>query len=770
MLWSNRALALLFSITLFISAGLLFWVQPLIAKMLLPLLGGMPAVWNTCMLFFQGMLLAGYSYALVTSARLRVRQQIIVHVCLLLLAALYLPIRIRETAVESLPAQGDPVFWLLACLLATAGLPFFIISTSGPLLQKWFSQTRHPSAGDPYFLFAASNLGSLGALVAFPLLLEPSFALPQQHRFWAAGYAALAALMFGCAVVLWRLNPPRRLTARQEAAGADDGESLTMASASPETLTPARRFRWMLLAFIPSSLMLGVTTYISTDIATTPLLWVIPLALYLLTFVLAFARKQLLARRLINRVMAGAAVILALVYLSGATEPAWFLLPLHLLFFFVAALVCHGQLADDRPSPRHLAEFYLWLSIGGALGGLFNAVIAPGIFNTVVEYPLAIVLACLMLPRERSDAAVSITSKFGVDSHDAGGEVDRPRDRWLDFVIPAALCLLTVGLALLVARFRFDYLEQLAIVLGVPLMISYLFRRRPVRLALGIGAIMLGHSFYTEARRQTLHVERNFFGVLRVTVDDAGIYRRLYHDTTLHGRQFTDPARQCEPLSYYHRSGPLGRVFESLRATGATNRAVAVVGLGAGATLCYALPDERWTFYEINPAVIRIARDARYFTYLSNCARGATINIIAGDARLRLQGAPASDYDLIVLDAFSSDAIPTHLITRQAMELYLSKLAEGGLLAFHISNRSLNLEPLIAGLIKDRNLAGLAFNDVEADAEQSKERSQWVVVARRATDFGDLKMDARWQPPQGGAETVVWTDEFSNILSVFKWR
>jgi hypothetical protein len=391
----RRALTLLFAATLFTSAALLFWVEPMVAKMLLPLLGGTPAVWNTCLLFFQTMLLAGYAYALFASRRLTLRQQIVAQVLIFFIAAVSFPIWVSPATAASVPRDGNPAPWLLGRLLLLVGLPFFVLSTLSPLLQRWFAATRHESARDPYFLYAASNAGSLVALVGYPLAIEPLFALRRQSWLWAIAYGALTLLVALCgAVVLVTTPEGARTTINDDEAAQPEQQQL-----DETELTNRRRAMWVLLAFVPSSLMLGVTTYISTDIASLPLLWVVPLSLYLVTLIIAFARGRIVRRRWVEVVMPGVALVFLLAYLSGATQPPWFLVFLHLLFFFVAALMCHGRLADDRPTTRHLAEFYLWMSVGGALGGLFNALVAPVVFKYIVEYPLTIVLACALIPR-----------------------------------------------------------------------------------------------------------------------------------------------------------------------------------------------------------------------------------------------------------------------------------------------------------------------------------------------------------------------------------
>lgn len=722
----------LFGSTMFLSALLLFWVQLVIAKMLLPRLGGTPAVWTTCMLFFQVLLLAGYSYVLASTAWIGTRKQAILHVCLLLASLLYLPLTFGN--LGSISERNYPALWLFGYLLAAIGLPIFLISTTSPLLQKWFTQTKHPSASDPYFFFAVSNGGSLLGLLSYPLVLEPTLSLSRQNQLWVAGYAAFLVLTLGCVLVLWKSLRANDLTP------AVNDDSTTFVS-------PKRRLYWILLAFIPSSLLFGVTTYITTEIAPTPLLWTIPLALYLVTFVLAFARRNLLPERLAGAALAGLALLLTLVLAANATEPTAAIVLLHLLFFFVAATICHSKLAGDRPPAARLAEFYLCVAIGGMLGGLFNTLIAPNIFNSIVEYPLAVVLAGWIQQRYDSD--------------------EDSRERVLDVVWPVGIAALTIGLAFLIKQSDVSPAVGVAIVFGVPLVIvNHRLRNRPARYALALGAVMLGSVVYSETRNRTLHAERNFFGTLSVRVDPESATRMLYHGNTIHGRQFVDQKLQREPLSYFHREGPLGRIFEAFNSNAASAN-VAVVGLGAGSMACYALPDQHWTFYEINPAVVRIARTPEYFTYLEKCAARST-QIVLGDARLQLQNAPDNHYGLIVLDAFNSDAIPIHLMTEEAIALYTSKLASGGMLAFHVSNRSLKLDTVLADLAKRYGATCRSFADGEHNPFTGKDPSEWVVMARPSPAFDSLAKDPRWRVVEGRNQSA-WTDDFSNILGVFRW-
>jgi SAM-dependent methyltransferase len=695
----------------------------------------------------SGALLAGYLYAHLASKWLGVRLQTAFHLGLLIVILFTLPIGIFHGWTP--PTDSNPVAWLLLLLLLSVGLPFFVVSTTAPLLQKWFAQTSHAFAHDPYFLYGASNLGSLLALVAYPTIIEPYLRLHHQSWAWAGGYLVLIALLSLCGVIVWRATGQTKAAISPDPPAAATGNSNANPAAGP--LTIGQRVWWVLLAFAPSSLLLGVTTFLSTDIASVPLLWIVPLIIYLLTFVLVFARNPLIPHRVMVFLEPFVIIPLAVFFFIQIKTGLWQALPFHLLAFFIIAMVCHGELMHSRPSADYLTEFYLWISVGGVLGGIFNALIAPILFNSVIEYPLIIVVACLLRPS---------FSPADQKSH----------EWWWDILLPlilgVLLALLLQVFRALPARLKFMALLMTACSAGT---FCYSFRFRPWRLGLGLGVLILAGTWFIAQPERVLLKERNFFGISKVAEDAAGHYRMLTHGSTVHGAQSLDPARRREPLTYYHRNGPLGQVFAVFSGPRAKQE-VAVVGLGTGTIACYAQPGQHFTFYEIDPAMERIARDPRYFTYLSDCP--AQLKVVLGDARLSLQGAPESFYDMIILDAFSSDAIPIHLVTREAIRLYLAKLKPGGILVFHTSNRYLDLKPVLGNLARDAGFISLSGSDPQLSDEDLKKRkssSTWVVMARTLTDLRGLARDQRWHILPVRPGDTLWTDDFSNILSVFNW-
>jgi hypothetical protein len=733
----NAILSLLFTLTLFLSAALLFLVQPLVARLVLPLLGGTPAVWNTCMVFFQAVLLAGYAYAHAAPRWLGPRRQPFLHLLLLPLPFLVLPLALPANAT---PPAAVPVFWLLGLLFVVAGLPFFVVSTSAPLLQRWFSETGHPAARDPYFLYAASNLGSILALAAYPVVVEPLLTLAGQSRLWMTGYAVLTVLIAACTFCLWRAH------GAQVRAPAD--------KTPPPTWR--RRLRWLLLAFAPSSLMLSVTTYITTDIAAIPLLWIAPLTLYLLTFVVAFARKPLLPHRFVVRwTPLAVLVVVLLLLLFERTEPVFLLIALHLFGLFWIALMCHGELAQTRPVSRDLTEFYFWLSLGGVCGGLFNALLAPLLFNSIVEYPLVLVLACALRPASPGPKKQSVASFT-----------------WRDAILPLGVGVLTAALVFGIQNYgpnlgRFNA----GLMFTIPLVLCYTMQERPLRHALGIGALLLASYFYRGEYGEAQYRTRSFFGVHRVTLDPSGKFRDLVHGSTIHGRQNLDPARRREPLTYYYRTGPAGQVFAALKEDERLQR-VGIVGMGAASLCAYAEPGQRWTFYEIDPAVVFIARDSGLFTFFRDCKTEPAV--VLGDARLTLTRSEEK-YGLLVIDAFSSDAIPIHLLTREALDVYRRRLDDDGVLLFNISNRYLDLETVLADLARNVTppMTCISLEDralSNAEKEAGKSPSHWIALAATPEALAKIRRKGSWQLLPGRPGAAIWRDDYSNLLSVIKWR
>ncbi len=732
----------LYALTLFASALLLFLVQPMVGKMILPKLGGTPAVWNTCMVFFQAMLLAGYAYAHGTAARLNVRRQAILHLLVLLVPLAVLPIAVAEKMVP--PATDSPTGWLLLQLFIGVGLPFFVVSSSAPLLQTWFSRTGHRDAGDPYFLYAASNAGSLLALLGYPLLVEPNLPLARQSQAWAWGYALVAGLIAICAAAMWRPSrDPVNGPAALPAAGRDRADP-----AAPIGL--GARAWWVLLAAIPSSLMLGVTTYITTDLAAVPLMWVLPLAIYLLTFVLVFAKRCLVPHAMIVKLVPFLVLPMGILFFFRLASLEWLLVPVHLISFFAVAMLCHGELVRRRPGCERLTEFYLLMSVGGVLGGLFNAVVAPQVFTGIVEYPLVMVAACFALPR---------TAHRATDH----------RERLWDFGVPALIAaVVAVGLASVRMASQTQAAWAPPVLFLAVTLACFSLKARPVRFALSYGVMVLAMGVLADWRTgDVLHAERNFFGVKRVLNDPSGRLRLLVHGTTTHGCQMRDPARAGEPSSYYHRSSPIGDLFAAFNASPHEPH-VGVIGLGAGAVAAYAQPGQRFTFYEIDPGMERIARDPRYFTYLAD-SRGAC-EVVLGDGRLTLARVPDGRFGFFLLDAFSSDSVPTHLLAREAIELYVSKLADGGLLAFHVSNRFFDFEPLLAKAADDLGLACAAKLNTgisEQDRAEGKLPSHCVVMARQPEDLAALLSVPGWRTPDGSACPQAWTDQHCDVVGLF---
>jgi hypothetical protein len=730
---------LLFTIALALSAGLLFWIQPLFGKMLLPLLGGTPSVWNTCLVFFQTALLLGYCYAHAQRRYIPPRMQIISHLCLMLVFLCLLPARVPDGWIP--PAQGNPIPWLLLLLSASVGLPFVILSASAPLFQNWFSLSGELRAKDPYFLYAASNFGSLVGILGFPLIIEPRMTLANQAWLWTGGYVVLILIVVSGSALIWGRISSQQAVTLEATQGSD---------------TSSPRMWWLLLSAVPSSLLQSVTTYVTTDLASVPLLWVIPLGLYLISFVLVFSRRQLLPHGFM--IYSQPVVLLALV-LGAFWFPSigllWMLL-LNLAALFVTAMVCHGELVRLRPSTDRLTEFYLIIAAGGVIGGIFNLILAPLLFSSLMEYPIALVIAGLLIP---STKAVREKSR-----------------RLIDVAIPVAILLVLFGIVWSAETWMgiaFDRMDR-AIVAIAGGVVVYLCYHHPLRFGLGLAALivagMYSASYDKHDSWKTVYAERNFFGILKIQSHPRFQWLRMKHNTTSHGIQIGKGKWRRAPTLYYTNIGPVGDMFRC-RPPVPSGRKIAVAGLGVGTMASYAAPNDHWMFYEINPAVVNFASDPNHFTYLKDSP--AKTEVILGDARLALKNAPEGYFQVILLDAFSSDSIPVHLLTREALSMYLTKLAPEGLLAFHISNRHFDLVSVLKSLAIDLHLTGLwTMHHPSADYRRSLAAvsSNWVVLARKAKDLECLVKTGRWNRLDENEEPVprTWTDDYSNIIECLR--
>jgi len=714
----------LFTLAIFLSAALIFAVQPMFAKLVLPRLGGSPSVWSVAMVFFQAALLAGYAYAHLITRHLAGRASILVHIAVLLLALSSLPLAIAAGWGRP-PASGEAAY-LIGLFTVSIGLPFFALAANAPLLQAWFARSGHPSARDPYFLYAASNVGSFLALLSYPFVVEPLTRLGEQTRFWTFGFYGLILLIALCGAALWpragRKPPHAR---RAAAAGASWKDALA----------------WTALAAVPAAFLIAVTAHISTDVAAAPLLWVIPLALYLATFVIVFQRSPLIPHRFALAAQPVAVALLAGVYINGGTDSIFTTIFVNLVAFFFTALVCHGELARRRPPAPRLTEFYLWMSFGGMVGGIAAGLIAPNVFTWVAEYPVLIALGLLCRPGALE------------------GGIARERLVWFAFFAAAA------ALALAISRSDHHPSDsKMMAVAACALLVSVIFLRDALKfagvvtLALAVGVIYQFGSYHGES-------VRNFFGVHKIY--DLGDYRILLHGTTIHGAEkisdVEDPPEKPTPLTYYHANSGLAQAIGALREKKPGSLRVAVIGLGTGSMACHAREGDAFTFYEIDRSIVDVATNPGYFSFFSSCTPDA--KIVLGDARLTLADAGDGGYDLIVVDAFSSDAIPVHLLTREAMAIYLRKLASGGMVLMHISNRHLELGSVVAGIAQANGMT-TRINSRQNENEDSDKyffSSTVVACARTDADLGSLAVKEKGWDLQS-APAQVWTDDYSNIV------
>ena len=765
-----------FLLAAFLSSALLFVVEPLAARLVLPTFGGAPAVWNGTLLFFQAALLLGYGLAHAMATRLAPRVQRVVQPAFLFVSLLTLPLA-REGAVQAWVLDraargGAGVGLLLLALAALVGLPFVALSVNSPLLQRWYAETGAKDAERPTFLYAAGNLGSLLALLSYPVLIEPNLTLGGQAAGWRWGLLSLAALVGLCAFLGRSPARARVHSAITEAQTLGDGSPGGIPDVIPATHqkppTKNQKLLWLALAAVPSALLMGCTTYLTSNVAPIPLLWVVPLSLYLLTFVLVYAARPLAPVKLLGRAYPMLVVPLAVTMLLQATTPIGPLAALHLVVFFVAAWMCHGRLAQTAPKAEALTEYWLYVSLGGALGGAFVALVAPLVFSSLAEYPLALVAAALLrpaIPRARPTGAL----------------LARWDDRRGDAVYPLGVAAVALALALLAKPVLPPGMARTFLLMGVPAALAFAAIDRPVRFGLALGAAFWVPTALGAASNGTvLLTDRSFFGVHRVVASPAfettvrepgrrgrefkvrrGPFHELVHGNTIHGRQ--DLSRPGAALTYYYKNGPIG----SLMAAYAPPR-VALVGLGVGSLAAYGKPRQAIDYFEIDPVVARIAEDPRYFTFLRESR--AKVRVVLGDARLTLSRAEPG-YGLVVLDAFSSDSIPVHLLTVECLRMAVSKLTPGGLLAIHVSNRYLDLEPVLAANAQALHLAAAGQVDtaMEEEKAEGKTESHWVLMARRGADLDPYRnLGSQWSDLETRPGTRPWTDDYSNVLGAFE--
>ncbi len=788
-------MVVLFTLTVFLSASLLFSIQPMIAKTLLPVFGGGSSVWTTCMLFYQALLLLGYLYAHILMTRFSRRAQMMIHGSLLFLALI--AGAFFDTPQAPAQASTFPVPWLILQLVMISGLPFFAISSAGPLIQGWFSRTRHHRAHDPYFLYAASNAGSLIGLLAYPLILEPNMGLMNQRRFWLIGFGVFLFLAIYSAS---KMKKPIVETPKQAKRRRKEEARAALVSPSPEVeqatdqvdkpITWKRRLYWIYLAFIPSTMLLGVTTYITTDVVSLPLLWVLPLVLYLVSMIIAFGSHVERAVKDFTRpmvILVIGAMILLMANELNAEGSMMMVVLIELLLLTAIGIVCHGRLAMDRPAATHLTEFYLLMSVGGALGGLFNGIIAPLIFTTNLEYPIALVLAVSVLPWSKDLVGMSaakirrikLIRRIGIPLASVvyvlfigfyGGQISQ----WIMTIFSDT----DPGVAMPVD------MRLVALMTSVPALMVYLAWKDGFACAITLLLPMAAIQVDQINDQGSIYRARTFYGTHEVTMQvlEDRVTGKLvpihviHHGTTMHGIQYMDPELELEPLGYYHFDGPCGIIMRTIKSMRPEGARIGIMGLGSGAISAHGREQDEIVFFEIDPEVEKIARDPKLFTYLEKAP--ATIEVRLGDARKLIEESEAmgeEKFDLLHADAFSSDSIPVHLLTKEAIELYFDRLTDDGMVVLHISNRYLDLMPLayelalsstkIPPLIADESDA-----DIPADERMYHFPSRWVVLTRDV-ETGQRLIDAGMDVYIIDDEDRIklWTDDFSNIISLINW-
>lgn len=726
----------LFVATVLAGSFLLFIVQPMVARLALPRLGGAPAVWNSAMLVYQALLLGGYAYAHWLS-RWPVPRQAAIHLVLLALAATTLPIHL---AALPPPAPGREAWWVPALFVASIGPVFLLVSAQAPLMQRWFA--AHPQAGEPWALYSASNLGSFAGLIAYPALAEPLLPVRVQAWAWSVGYIVLMGLV--AATALARRGLPDRPPAEPSATGPS--------AAEPEKPVTARRIvLWLALSAVPSGLMLSTTTHLTTDIFAMPLLWVIPLGLYLLSFVAAFADRRDFA----NAITRAAPPIVLLgggMAMVSRSSGSLTLALVGLVVLFVVAVALHARLYALRPSPGRLTLFYLVTAAGGALGGAFTALAAPLLFDWVWEHPLLVVAAALLLPQ-------------------------RPFLGWmrLEGLTPAMITATVAALVVFAGflgwiMYGLDPREDRLLILALALALAFCglmaLGRRWGFVAVLLVTMVARGGFETLETSLAGTRSRSYFGIYTIRDQPEAHQRMLAHGTTLHGMQYTD-ARRLRPTTYYGETSGVGIALARAPDLFGPAPRIGVVGLGTGTLACWKRPGQRWSFFEIDRAVLELSR-ARKFTFLPDCAPDAAVHL--GDARIELARLPARSFDLLAIDAFSSDAIPLHLLTAEALAVYTRALDRDGLLLIHISNRYFELEPQLSASLGRLGWAARVLTDTPPASEPGLSASVWVAAAPRAAQLVALTAGRDdWVPLLTDKGTRPWTDDHASILPALRW-
>jgi hypothetical protein len=718
----------LFLLTICMGSLLLFLVQPMIARMALPRLGGAPAVWNSAMLVYQTLLLAGYAYAHAIG-QLTPRKQAMLHLVLFAVAAIMLPIGLSDA---NPPADGSPYFWVPWLLLSSIGPLFFVVAAQAPLMQRWYSVS---GGGDPYPLYAASNLGSFGGLITYPLLVEPMFQVNEQSWVWSTGYGLLALLVLICAL---QLRP----------------NLSSVAPVVPATPAPSWPLigKWTMLAAVPSGLMLSTSLHLTTDIVAMPLMWVLPLGLYLLSFSVAFAEGRSLANG-ITRIAPFFVLFAACATFIDATAYPFAIAALVLSSLFVISVALHTRMFDLRPAVDHLTRFYLAMSVGGMLGGLFCALVAPLVFDWTYEHPILLILAAVLIAHKpifdfmenlwANDVKAAFATRWGLIA--------------LAFISIAAIGPVGDATGLPMTLIAAILLVSLA---------AFTFGHRVLFPSL-VCATLLSINGWDRLAMSLNEGEmtRSFFGVYSIGARKDGV-KLLIHGTTVHGTQVIMPGKEKTPTTYYAPKGGVGLAMQAAPKLFGADAKIGVVGLGAGTLSCYAQPGQSWRYYEIDPVIVDIARDPKKFSFLSRC--NPDVPVAIGDARLVLAAEPKGRTDLLVIDAFSSDSVPMHLLTKEAFATYRSNLTNQGLLMVHISNRYLDLRPVLAAAAKEGWTATIrSYTATEEDRKSQAASSVWVALSPEPATIMALKSETgakNWGELEARPGFAAWTDNYGSIL------